>query len=312
MRILVMGGTEFVGSSVAKHLIAKGHKVDIFTRGNKELKYAGVNVQHKGDRKSVEDLKSSIASIKYEYVFDISAYKLIDVKSLFEVLDTSNLKRYIMCSSGAVYKASNEVMSEEFEVGENENWGVYGLDKLEAEQYLMELYKEKGLPVVMFRPSYIYGEGNNLYRESYIFDRLTQGLDIPIPDSETKTQFIYIDDLVKVFESAMYNDKVNGQGYNLTHTQEVSWEELISVAKVVTNSSSNIKKVNVDTAKVSREYFPFRDCTYLLSVNKSIKDGLYIPKVDLLEGLKLSYEWYLKEQPKLNDARMIKVEEVLK
>lgn len=307
-----MGGTEFVSSSVAKYLIAKGHEVDIFTRGNKELKYSGVNIQHKGDRKSVEDLKNNIASIKYDYVFDISAYTLADVKTLFEVLDTSNLKRYIMCSSGAVYKPSNELVSEEDEVGENENWGVYGLDKLEAENYLMELYKEKGLPVVMFRPTYIYGAGNNLYRESYIFDRLTKGLDIPIPDSNTKTQFVYIDDLVRVFESAMYSDKVNGQGYNLTHIQEVSWEELINVAKKVTNLKSNIKKVNREVASISREYFPFRDCTYLLSIDKSIRDGLYIPKIDLLEGLKLSYEWYLKEEPKLSDARMTKIEDVLR
>ncbi|MGL5066985.1 MAG: hypothetical protein ACRC6T_04040 [Sarcina sp.] len=81
---------------------------------------------------------------------------------------------------------------------------------------------------------------------------------------------------------------------------------------MVTNLSSNIKKVKIEVAPVSREYFPFRDCTYLLSIKKSIRDGLYIPKIDLYEGLKLSYEWYLEEKPRLSDARMTRIEEVLR
>ena len=39
--ILVMGGSMFVSSSLAKYLIEKGYNVDILTRGNKKIDYDG-------------------------------------------------------------------------------------------------------------------------------------------------------------------------------------------------------------------------------------------------------------------------------
>lgn len=311
MNILVMGGTEFVSSSVAKYLLSKGHKIDIFTRGKRKLNYSGIRAHYKGDRRCIEDLNNTIKDVKYDYVFDISAYNLQDVENLFSVLNVDNLKRYIFCSSGSVYKPTKEITNEDFETGSNDNWGDYGLDKLAAENYLMDLYKNRNIPIVIFRPTYIYGENNNLYRECYLFDRLTSGLDIPIPSGENMVQFIHIDDLVRVFESAMYEEKAIGQIYNVTHPEIITWNKLVNAAMEVTKKVVNIKAVNSNTVKSAREYFPFRDCTYLLDTNKCIKDNLYRPKIDILEGLTRSYKWYRDKQPKLSDDKMNKIEFVL-
>jgi nucleoside-diphosphate-sugar epimerase len=290
MNILVMGGTEFVSSSVVNYLLSKGHEIDIFTRGKRQLNYSGIRTHHKGDRRSIEDLKNTIQDIKYDYVFDISAYNVQDVENLFSVLNVDNLKRYIFCSSGSVYKQTKEIANEEFETGFNENWGDYGFDKLKAENYLMDIYIKRNIPIVIFRPTYIYGENNNLYRECYIFDRLISGQDIPIPDGENMVQFIYIDDLVRVFESAMYEEKAIGQIYNITHPEIITWNKLVNAAMEVTKKAVNIKAVNSNKVKSSREYFPFRDCTYLLHTNKCINDNLYMPNIDILEGLARSYK----------------------
>ena len=103
MKILVMGGTEFVSSSLTKYLISKGYIVDIFTRGIKLIKYDGIRKHLKGDRKSIEDLKVNISNESYDYIFDISAYVKEDVEKLVAILNKDNLKRYVFCSSGAVY-----------------------------------------------------------------------------------------------------------------------------------------------------------------------------------------------------------------
>ena len=73
MKVLVMGGTEFVSSSLAEYLISKGYTVDIFTRGIKEIKYEGIRKHLKGDRKLIEDLERNLSDEMYDYVFDISA-----------------------------------------------------------------------------------------------------------------------------------------------------------------------------------------------------------------------------------------------
>ncbi|MBZ9635143.1 hypothetical protein [Clostridium sp. FP1] len=79
MKFLVMGGTEFVSSSLTKYLISKGYIVDIFTRGIKPLKYDGIRKHLKGDRKSIEDLKVNISNERYDYIFDTSAYEMKDM-----------------------------------------------------------------------------------------------------------------------------------------------------------------------------------------------------------------------------------------
>ena len=313
MEILVMGGTEFVSSSIAKHLIEKGYEVDIFTRGKKGIRFEGVRNHLKGDRKSKEDLKAILTDKEYDFVFDISAYTKADVESLIDALNKKKLKRYIFCSSGAVYNGATELIKEEFPRGENAVWGIYGYDKKAAEDYLLEKWENEKLPMVIFRPTYIYGENNNLYRESFLFDRVTAGLPIPIPyGNNTKTQFIHISDLVKVFESAMFCDKASGQAYNVTHSEIVTWEDWVKSGFNAASKTVEIKKVNMKEIDIKdREFFPFRDVTYYLATEKAEKDGLYTPKLNLKDGMVQTYQWYLETKPKLADKRMTKVEEVL-
>lgn len=313
MKVLVMGGTEFVSSSLAKHLISKGYTVDIFTRGIKEIKYEGIRKHLKGDRKLIEDLERNLSDERYDYVFDISAYVKDDVKKLVKVLNRDNLKRYVFCSSGAVYVPSEEMITEDFARGENYNWGSYGLDKKEAEDYLFEMWEIEKFPITIFRPTYIYGEENNLYREAYLFDRISNGLDIPIPSGNKKTQFIHISDLVKVFESAIKADKSIGQAYNVTHPDIITWNTLVNIVMGVVNKKVNTVEVDEERENINtREYFPFRNVTYLLDTKKSEEHGLYMPKLNLSEGLGITFNYYCKNKPKLKDARMNKLELVLR
>ncbi|WBW96727.1 NAD-dependent epimerase/dehydratase family protein [Oceanirhabdus sp. W0125-5] len=314
--VLVMGGTEFVGRAAAKYLISQGYIVDIFTRGVKLVDYEGIRNHITGDRKSTEDLEKGLANMHYDFVFDISAYTKEDVKKLISVLDRSSIKRYVFCSSGAVYIPSEEIVSENYTRGENQNWGPYGLNKKEAEDYLFELYEKEKFPCTMFRPTYIYGEGNNLYREAYLFERITKGLDIPIPDGNTTTQFIHIDDLVRTFESALHCDTAIGQAYNITHPQIISWYDLVEAAietvdkkiEIVKVSKTFMDKLNI---KISRQFFPFRDVTYMLDIERLKEDGLYSPAITLKDGLKRAFKWYNDKNPDIKDLRMDKMELIL-
>ncbi|EQB87666.1 nucleoside-diphosphate-sugar epimerase [Clostridium punense] len=312
MKVLVMGGTEFVSSSLAKHLISKGYTVDIFTRGIKEIKYEGIRKHLKGDRKLIEDLERNLSDESYDYVFDISAYVKDDVKKLIKALNRDNLKRYVFCSSGAVYIPSEKTISEDFTRGENYNWSSYGYDKKEAEDYLFEMWEIEKFPITIFRPTYIYGEENNLYREAYLFDRISEGLAVPIPSGNKKTQFIHISDLVKVFESAIKIEKSIGQAYNVTHTDIITWNTLVNIVMGVVNKKVNTVEVDEEKENINtREYFPFRNVTYVLDTKKAEEHGLYMPKLTLPEGMELAYNYYYKNKPKLKDIRMNKIEAVL-
>lgn len=304
---LVMGGSAFVGSSMAQYLINNGHTVDILTRGNKKVNYKGYRNHIICNRKSENEIVKVLEGKQYEYIFDISAYTKEDVKILISNLNKNKLKKYIFISSGAVYKPSNKLISEDFERAENVNWGQYGLDKKEAEDYIMGA----NIPYAIFRPSYIYGEENNLYREGFFFDRLKEKKIIPMPyGNKTITQFIHIEDLIKAMASAMSNSIEKG-AYNLSNSEEVSWETLIKACSLAVGEVPKIKRINRELYE-SRSYFPFRDVTYTLNIEKLKKDGLYVPKISLVEGMRRTYKWYVDNNIKISDSRMSMIEELSK
>ena len=86
MKILVMGGTRFVGKSLVGKLLSQNHDIDIFTRGNKANPEKTNLI--KGDRNNSEDIVM-LRNEKYDVVFDISGRELEQTKLLIENLDKS-------------------------------------------------------------------------------------------------------------------------------------------------------------------------------------------------------------------------------
>ncbi|MGL4913316.1 MAG: SDR family oxidoreductase [Romboutsia sp.] len=307
--ILVMGGSDFIGSTLAKYLIKCGYKVDILTRGKRDVKYKGLGKHFQCDRKIKSKLQQNLNNRSYDYIYDMTVYSKEDIKNLIDCIELKSLKKYIVLSSGAVYKDSTNNAKEDNEKGENENWGKYGLGKKEAEDYIIN----SNLPYIIIRPTYIYGPNNNLYREYYFFERILKEKKIPVPNGKNvTTQFIYIDDLVQVLESLTHNDRVR-EAYNVTNPQLISWNELIQTCGEVVKKSPIIKLVDVNKINYEeREYFPFRNIDYNLDIDKLIEHGLYIPNILLKEGLKKTYKWYYSNKPKLKDERMTRVEDIIK
>jgi nucleoside-diphosphate-sugar epimerase len=315
-RVLVMGGTEFVSRTLVKYLIAKDFQVDILTRGKRKVNFSGLNNHLICDRRNQEDMEMILKGKIYDYIFDISAYKADDVKILTSLIDRTNLKRYVMCSSGAVYTPTEEFLTEKSERGENPNWGLYGLDKKHAEDYLFERYGKDNLPIVIFRPPYIYGEENNLYRETFLFNRILNGLPVPVPgEGNTRVQFVHIDDVVQTFVSSLRTENSIGQAYNLTHSEIVTWRELVQTAMEIAETKVEIKKVKYSDMEqmgiVSKQFFPFRDVTYLMDINKLREDNLYVPEINLKQGLKKAFHWYQTQNFLEPLHGMTKIDEVL-
>lgn len=310
-RVLILGGTTFVSKMSAKYFIEKGYEVSILTRGKKEVDYLGVSNHFKMDRKDIKSLEG-LKDKEFDIIIDASAYVLEDVENIFKVLKTKKLKKYIFVSSGAVYSKSTDIaMSEDYSVGENPNWGSYGLNKLKIEEFLIKKYKEEKLPVSIVRPTYLYGEENILFRESYFFGRIDKLLEIPIPDSDSKIQFILIDDLMKIFDSLIDNENTNGEAFNVTNPTVYSFENMIREYSIALKKDVLYKKVNYKDKYIDRDFFPYRDTTYILDVEKSKKFGVYIPKTSLVDGLRKTYQWYKESSYEFKDERMNKVEEVL-
>lgn len=288
MKILVMGGSSFVSKVIAMHGIELGYDVDIFTRGITGIDYDGINKHIIGDRKNVNDLNK--ITDQYDYVMDITPYVKEDVELLLNALDTSNLKRYVMCSTGSVYIELEPglTITEDHPRGLEKDYpNDYGYNKYLAEEYLFS----HDVPVTIFRPTYIYGEFNNIYRDAYLFESINKG-EITCVEDNCHVQFIYVHDLAKVFYSCLNNTKSVNKAYNLAHEEKFNWTRWIHAGEKAMGKTAKVKRISDEEAFGNGQKFPYGNIDLFFDIQALIDDGLYVPSTKLEEGLSNAYKWY--------------------
>ena len=283
MKILVMGGTRFVGKSLVSKLLNQNHEIDIFTRGNKSNP-DNTNLI-KGDRNDIECILK-IKNKKYDVIFDISGREVEQTKLLIENIDDSFL-RYIYVSSAGVYKDNYELpLSEDSPLDTNSRHK----GKFETENWLIE----QKIPFTSFRPTYIYGPGNYNKIENWFFERLFQLKKIPIPgDGSLITQLGHVSDLSDVMIKCLDFEKSKNSIYNCSGEKGVTIKGLIYMCAEVCGLNKNDISLNrFDFEKLdpkSRKGFPIRLNHYQTDISKIKNDLNWKPKFDLLSGLKDSF-----------------------
>jgi nucleoside-diphosphate-sugar epimerase len=93
---------------------------------------------------------------------------------------------------------------------------------------LFRMRSQRGLPVVTFRPLFVYGANTNYYREQFFWDRLRAGRPIIIPgDGHRLMQFAYVNHLVLGMRKAMTEPRAVGEAFNVGDTKPLTQVELI-------------------------------------------------------------------------------------
>ena len=217
MKILVMGGTRFVGKSLVGKLLSQNHDIDIFTRGNKNNPEKTNLI--KGDRNDLESIVK-LRNEKYDVVYDISGRELEQTKLLIENLADS-FQRYIYVSSAGVYKDNHELpLSEDDAIDQDSRHK----GKFETENWLIN----QKIPFTSFRPTYIYGPGNYNKIENWFFERLFNNKSIPIPgDGSLITQLGHVSDLTDVMIRCINYEISKNNIYNCSGDKGVTIKGLI-------------------------------------------------------------------------------------
>ncbi|KAJ0610882.1 putative NAD(P)-binding domain superfamily [Helianthus annuus] len=117
-KILVMGGTRFIGIFLSRKLVEEGHQVTLFTRGKAPVTqplpgeaddaynaFKSKILHLKGDRKDYDFVRTSVAAGGFDVVYDINGREAEEVEPILDALP--NLEQYIYCSSAGVYLKSD-------------------------------------------------------------------------------------------------------------------------------------------------------------------------------------------------------------
>lgn len=286
MRILIMGGTRFIGVYLTKILVEQGHEVVLFNRGNKPRPVEGVTEIH-GDRTDSTLLKEKLASENFDAIFDNNGRELTDTKPLAEIFK-NKVKHFIYMSSAGVYLKSDQMPHIE---GDTIDPKSRHLGKYETETELAN----QGLPWTSIRPTYIYGPLNYNDLEAWFFDRIIRDRPIPIPGNGLHiTQFGHVKDLAMAMVNVLGNQKAIGQTYNISGERYVTFDGLAKAcAEAAGKSPDSIKLVHYDPKQFDfgkRKAFPLRVQHFFASINKAMTELNWQPEFDLISGLKDSFE----------------------
>lgn len=286
MRILVMGGTRFIGVSLTQQLVAAGHEVTLFNRGNRPAPVDGVMQIH-GDRKDASVLNAKLAGERFDAIFDNTGREASDTQPLVELFGKT-VQHFVYVSSAGVYLKSDQMPHLE---GDAVDPNSRHKGKFQTEAYL----SEQGIPFTAVRPVYIYGPQNYNDLEAWFFDRIVRDRPIPVPGNGMHlTQLGHVQDLAAAMVKILGNSTAIGQIYNISGEKAVTFDGLARACAVAAGRSpGSLELVHYDPQQFDfgkRKAFPMRVQHFFTSVAKAMSDLDWKPKLDLIEGLKDSYQ----------------------
>lgn len=286
MRILVMGGTRFIGVHLTQLLVAQGHEVVLFNRGNKPAPVAGVRQIH-GDRTDPDQIQAALASETFDVIFDNNGRELSDTQPLADLFQ-GKVQQFVYMSSAGVYLKADQMPHKE---GDPVDPKSRHRGKHDTETYLAE----QGIPFTSIRPTYIYGPQNYNDLEAWFFDRIVRDRPIPIPGNGLHiTQLGHVHDLAQAMVNVLGNSQAIGQIYNISGDRYVTFDGLARACAIAAGKSPDaLQIVHYDPKQFDfgkRKAFPLRTQHFFASVEKAIAQLNWQPKFDLVAGLKDAFQ----------------------
>jgi UDP-glucose 4-epimerase len=233
---LVTGGAGFMGSHVAEHLIATGHRVvvlDDLSGGFVDNVPEGA-IFVKGSILDHELIDQLFSEYAFDYVYHLAAYaaeglshfikrfnynnNLIGSINLINASLNHHVKCFVFTSSIAVYGAGQSPMSEGMIPVPEDS---YGIAKLAVEQELRVSHEMFGLDYIIFRPHNVYGERQNIgdrYRNvvGIFMNQLLRGEPLTIfGDGTQQRAFTHVDDVAPIIAQSVDYPDARNQVFNV-------------------------------------------------------------------------------------------------
>src|SRR5262245_21904094 len=159
MRILVVGGTEFISLALVRVLLAAGHAVTVLNRGRHPDRLPAGVTAIAADRKDHAGLRARLAGHRFDGVVDVTYAPTVgeDVAALADALEGA--PHVVFVSTCRVYDHALPIPYSE-DTPRGFYWGDYARHKIAGEDVLLERHRARGLPVTIVRPTHVLGPLN--------------------------------------------------------------------------------------------------------------------------------------------------------
>ncbi len=322
-KILVTGGTGFLGSHLIDRLVREGEKVRVLIRPTSSLKYISDHIKNNsveivtGDLTDPESLKIACQQISAIFhtaaVIDLSksketfeAINIDALDNLVEIACNHRVRRFIYVSTIGSYKWQQSPIDENVE---QQPSNIYELSKLEGENIVMRAHRNRGLEAVIIEPSAIYGPRARIVVPEMLW--YIQRSWMPMIDGgQKRLNMVYVTDVVDSLLLAYRKQEATGERFIIGSDESYTYKEILDtlaeilglqplrwsipydIAKFISTLIGYFSKLfNIDTLPLWN-YIDYMATDLVINIEKAESILGYKPRVKLYEGLINTVNWF--------------------
>ncbi len=301
-KVLITGGTGFIGSHLVEALLDKGADITIVHK-NKENRQRNLRHVENKIHFITHDISNSaivekLSGFDFDYIFHLAATSSVHISEklpdlafgtnvfgTFNILKAAtkmkNLKKIIFPSSAILYGKVPQYIpiDEKHPVHLTEN--VYNLTKGIGEHMFENFHKSHGLPILIFRFFNVFGprQTTDFLIPSVIHQAINKKY-IELWNDKPVRDFIFVSDVVVALIKGAESDFIGGP-INIGSGKEINIGELSR--QIAEKLNAEVKFLNLDVVGSSR----------LCCNNKFARSIIgWQPEVDFQEGLQKTIEWF--------------------
>jgi nucleoside-diphosphate-sugar epimerase len=293
-KILILGGTGFIGYHLAKESLRRGFQVSSLSKNApikkrylKRVKYIIADISNK---KSINNkIKEN-----FHYVVNLAGYvdhsnktktyksHYLGCKNISNFFLKNKIKRFIQVGSSMEYGLAKSPQKENFKC---EPKSVYGKAKFLSAQYLLSLYKKQKFPVTIVRLYQVYGPYQDLNRFlPVLINSCKDNIDFPCSHGRQSRDFLYINDLIEAIFLILENPKAKGEIFN------IGFGKPLKIKNIIKRILSYYKSGNPQFGKIKLRKEEQMKIYPDISKARKILD--WKPKINFLKGLVKTIQYY--------------------
>ena len=297
-KILILGGTGFLGFHISKYFLKKNWEVISisrkkakFSRYIKKIKYIYADttkyVKLKKKLKTlgnIEYIINASGEVDHKYKNKVFASHYLAVKNISKVYLGKNLKKFFQIGSSLEY---GKTRSPHKENSKCKPISFYGKSKLRSTNFLIGLNNKKKFPSVILRLYQVYGPNQDINRfMPIVINNCLKNKKFPCSDGNQKRDFLYIDDFVKCIYQLIKAKSLSKKIYNIGYGRPQKIKDIIIKIKSIVNQG----KPDYGKIKMRRE----ESLLTYPSINELSQAINWKPTVSIDSGIKKTINFYKK------------------
>lgn len=320
-RILVTGASGFIGKNLVERLLTEKKKVKALVRNIGDAKFfRDQNVEvFMGDllnKKSLDEPTKNVdivfnlaGGLPHHHLSDIDYWNInvLGTRNLISFALKNKVKSFVHISTVGIYGTAPINVSERSKPNPSD---VYSRSKLKGEE-IVKQFQRKGLPTTIIRPTIAYGPWDTRPGFFDLFKLAKRNLLFPIGEGHNYFHTIYVENLIDALLLAVTKSSAIGEDFIIgddpcPRMRDIYNNILLAVNKPIpsyylpTNLAYRVSDIlkklkflgipqllndrRIDFLTQSKQY----------SIDKAKKILGYSPRVDIKNGINLTYNWYNK------------------